>query len=79
MSVSVRVLIKMVKEGRVRGKECLYRGLFGGTIGFLSLAVAQSVTHHWCVEEGEALPEPKVVVGIGIPLARQDLWLGEEE
>lgn len=41
--------------------------------------MAQSVTHHWCVEEGEALPEPKVVVGIGIPLARQDLWPGEEE
>ena len=75
MSVSVGVLIKMVKEGRLRGKESVYRGLFGGTIGFVSQAVAQSVTHHWWVDEGE----PRVVVGLGIPLARQDLWLGDEE
>ena len=63
LCLSVGVLIKMVKEGRLRGKECLYRGLFGGTIGFVSQAVAQSVTHHWWVEEGE----PKVVVGLGNP------------
>ena len=75
MSVSVGVLIKMVKEGRLRGKESVYRGLFGGTIGFISQAVAQSVTYHWWVDEGE----PRVVVGLGIPLARQDLWLGDEE